>query len=257
MLFLKNKASIAGASLLLLFSLPAWSASVQQAIQVQTATHQAAAKSQQKINRLDDQTQKMLNQYRSAIHQTKSLKTYNKYLQDMLKSQQEEQASLQEQLQNIETTQQEIVPLLLRMMDSLEKFVQLDIPFLPQERQQRLTNLKKMLHQANITNAEKYRRILEAFQIENDYGKTIEAYRADLNLKGKTSSVDFLRLGRVSLYFQRLDGSESGYWDKQQKQWIILDNSYRSVIRKGLRIARKEMAPDLLTLPIPAAEAAQ
>ncbi len=257
MLFLKNKASIAGASLLVLFSLPAWSASVQQAIQVQTATHQAAAKSQQKINRLDDQTQKMLNQYRSAIHQTKSLKTYNKYLQDMLKSQQEEQASLQEQLQNIETTQQEIVPLLLRMMDSLEKFVQLDIPFLPQERQQRLTNLKKMLHQANITNAEKYRRILEAFQIENDYGKTIEAYRADLNLKGKTSSVDFLRLGRVSLYFQRLDGSESGYWDKQQKQWIILDNSYRSVIRKGLRIARKEMAPDLLTLPIPAAEAAQ
>jgi len=257
MLFLKNKASIAGASLLVLFSLPAWSASVQQAIQVQTATHQAAAKSQQKINRLDDQTQKMLNQYRSAIHQTKSLKTYNKYLQDMLKSQQEEQASLQEQLQNIETTQQEIVPLLLRMMDSLDKFVQLDIPFLPQERQQRLTNLKKMLHQANITNAEKYRRILEAFQIENDYGKTIEAYRADLNLKGKTSSVDFLRLGRVSLYFQRLDGSESGYWDKQQKQWIILDNSYRSVIRKGLRIARKEMAPDLLTLPIPAAEAAQ
>ncbi len=257
MLFLKNKASIAGASLLLLFSLPAWSASVQQAIQVQTATHQAAAKSQQKINRLDDQTQKMLNQYRSAIHQTKSLKTYNKYLRDMLKSQQEEQASLQEQLQNIETTQQEIVPLLLRMMDSLEKFVQLDIPFLPQERQQRLTNLKKMLHQANITNAEKYRRILEAFQIENNYGKTIEAYRADLNLQGKTSSVDFLRLGRVSLYFQRLDGSESGYWDKQQKQWIILDNSYRSVIRKGLRIARKEMAPDLLTLPIPAAEAAQ
>ena len=257
MLFLKNKASIAGVSLLLLFSLPAWSASVQQAIQVQTATHQAAAKSQQKINRLDDQTQKMLNQYRSAIHQTKSLKTYNKYLRDMLKSQQEEQASLQEQLQNIETTQQEIVPLLLRMMDSLEKFVQLDIPFLPQERQQRLTNLKKMLHQANITNAEKYRRILEAFQIENDYGKTIEAYRADLNLKGKTSSVNFLRLGRVSLYFQRLDGSESGYWDKQQKQWIILDNSYRSVIRKGLRIARKEMAPDLLTLPIPAAEAAQ
>ncbi len=257
MLFLKNKTTIAGAGFLLLFSLPSWSASVQQAIQVQTATHQAAAKSQQKINRLDDQTQKMLNQYRSAIHQTKSLKTYNKYLQDMLKSQQEEQASLQEQLQNIETTQQEIVPLLLRMMDSLEKFVQLDMPFLPQERQQRLTNLKKMLHQANITNAEKYRRILEAFQIENDYGKTIEAYRADLNLQGKTSSVDFLRLGRVSLYFQRLDGSESGYWDKQQKKWVILDNSYRSVIRKGLRIARKEMAPDLLTLPIPAAEAAQ
>ncbi|NOR71540.1 MAG: DUF3450 family protein, partial [Methylomarinum sp.] len=108
-----------------------------------------------------------------------------------------------------------------------------------------------------VTNAEKFRRILEAYQVENDYGNTIEAYRADLTLNDITSSVDFLRLGRVALYYQRFDGSESGYWNKEQKQWQILSNDHRNAIRNGLRIARKETAPDLLALPIPTAEAGQ
>ena len=72
-----------------------------------------------------------------------------------------------------------------------------------------------------------------------------------------TSSVDFLRLGRVGLYFQRFDGSETGQWDKETEQWHVLSDDYRLAIRNGLRIARKETAPDLLILPIPAAEAGQ
>jgi hypothetical protein len=229
---------------------------LSQAIKTETATVSASIKSQQKINRVSDKTQQMLNRYRAALHQTKSLKTYNRYLQDMLQSQQQEMQSLQEQLENIDTTQQEIVPLILRMLQSLEQFVALDMPFLPEERQQRIQRLKVMVQRADVTNAEKYRRILEAFQIENDYGKTIEAYRGDLKINGKTRSVDYLRLGRVALYYQLLDGSETGFWNKEQKQWQQV-NDYRSAVKKGLRIARKQMAPDLLTLPIPAAEAAR
>lgn len=228
-----------------------------QAIQTETATVSASAKSQQKINRLNDKTQQMLNRYRAALHQTKTLKTYNQYLQDMLKSQQQELQSMQEQLQNIDTTQQEIVPLILRMLQSLEQFVILDMPFLPEERQQRINRLKEMVKRADVTNAEKYRRILEAYKIENDYGKTIEAYRGDLEMNGNTRSVNYLRLGQVALYYQLLDGSETGFWNKEQKQWQILDEDYRSQVNKGLRIARKQMAPDLLTLPVPVAEAAQ
>jgi hypothetical protein len=164
---------------------------------------------------------------------------------------------METQLTQIEVTEREIVPLILKMMGSLEQFIQLDLPFLPEERQERLTQLKQLVNRADVTEAEKFRRILEAFQVENDYGNTIEAYRADIDLNGTTSSVDFLRLGRIALYFQRLDGSEGGFWNKEKKQWETLPSNYRTALRNGLRIARKEMAPDMLTLPIAAPETAQ
>jgi len=239
------------------FSAPSHSTPLSQAIRVDGATNNAAIKSQQKIDRLSDKTDKMLEQYRAAIHQTRNLKTYNQYLQKLVDSQQQEKDSLHQQLAGIETTQQEIVPLMLSMQQTLEKFVHLDVPFLHQERHQRLAKLKAMMVRADVSNAEKYRRILEAYQIENDYGNTIEAYRGDLELKGVNSSVDFLRLGRVTLYYQRLDASETGYWNKEAKQWQVLSSDYRQPIRKGLRIARKEAAPDLLILPIPVPEAGQ
>lgn len=238
-----------------LLSSPVFSKSLNEAVNTELATNNAAIKSQKKIDALSDKTQTMLEQYRSATHQSKTLRTYNKHLTDLLKSQDKEKLSLQQQLEEIENTQREIVPLILRMLDSLEQFVKLDLPFLPEERQQRIDNLKLMIIRADVTNAEKFRRILEAYQIENDYGNTIEAYRADLNSEGVVSSVDFLRLGRVALYYQRFDGSETGHWNKEQKKWDILSTDYRQEIQNGLRIARKETAPDLLTLPIPAAEA--
>lgn len=252
-----HKLPLVATAIIVLFSAPSLSEPLIQAIQADMATNNAAIKSQHKIDGLSDKTRKMLEQYRSAIHQSKSLQTYNKHLKDLLNSQQLEKESMQQQLLGIETTQHEIVPLILRMQDSLEQFVQMDLPFLPEERQQRIANLKAMVIRADVSNAEKYRRILEAYQIENDYGNTIEAYRAELELNGVTSSVDFLRLGRIALYYQRLDGSETGYWNKEQKQWLTLSDEYRNAIRNGLRIARKEAAPDLLTLPVPAAEADQ
>ncbi len=242
------------AAIIAVFSASSQSSPLTQAIQVEEATNNAAIKSQKKINALSDKTGKMLEQYRAAIHQTQSLKTYNHYLQKLVNSQQQEKTSLQQQLAEIDITQQEIVPLILHMLKTLEKFVHLDVPFLPEERQQRLTNLQAMMVRADVSNAEKYRHILEAYQIENDYGNTIEAYRGDLELQGIVSSVDFLRLGRIALYYQRLDGSETGYWNKETKQWQVLSTDYRHAISNGLRIARKEAAPDLLILPIPVPE---
>ncbi len=237
-----------------LFMAPVWAEKLQQAINIDMATNNAAIKSQKKIDKYSDQAQKALAEYRTAIRQIKTLDTYNRYLRTLINSQTEEKASLEQQLKDIETTQQEIIPLILRMLDSLEKFIQLDIPFLPEERLQRLNRLKEMINRADVTNAEKFRRIIEAYQIENDYGKTIEAYRSNLVVGDNKISVDFLRLGRVALYYQRLDGSETGSWNRETKTWDILSSDYRNAIRNGLRIARKEAAPDLLVVPVPAAE---
>lgn len=240
-----------------LLSLPAFAVHLQEVIKTEKSTQKAAIQSQHKIDGLSDKTRALLDQYRSNTHQLETLTTYNQYLQTLLNSQAAEKESLTKQLAGIETTRREIVPLILRMLDSLEKFIALDLPFLPKQREQRLAKLKAMSVRADVSDAEKFRRIIEAYQIENDYGNTIEAYRADLSLNGATSSVDFLRLGRVALYYQRFDGSEAGYWDKEKNQWQTVSSAYHDTIRNGLRIARKETAPDLLILPIPAAEAGQ
>ncbi len=230
-----------------LCTLPVYSAAPTQVSS--TATHTPMQSS--------DAGKTLLEQYRSVTRQTEILQIYNRHLNDLLNSQTLEKASLEKQLKDIEVTRQEILPMILKMLDSLDKFVAMDLPFLPEERKQRLTALKDMMAKVDITDAEKFRRIMEAFQIENEYGKTIEAYKGNIVLNGKTSAVDVLRLGRVALYYQRLDGSETGYWNKEEKRWKTLSSDYSNAIRKGLRIARKETAPDMLIVPVPAPEAAK
>lgn len=236
--------------LLGLCSLTVHSNEPTSAIKVDNAVAKTASLSGNQVSDLFDQ-------YRAATRQAEVLKIYNQHIKEQIKSQSEEKLSLEKQLKDIEVTQQEVLPLILRMLDSLDKFVQMDLPFLPEERQQRVKNLREMVVKMDISNAEKFRRIMEAFQIENEYGKTIEAYKANIQLAGVNTAVDFLRLGRVALYYQRLDGSEAGFWDKEKKQWEILPSDFSSAIRQGLRIARKETAPDLLTLPVSAPEVAQ
>jgi tetratricopeptide (TPR) repeat protein len=257
MFFFSRKTRNLLLTIIICISPPVYPDALKQAINTDLATQKASIQSQKKIDKISDDTRKMLDAYRSATRQTETLRTYNQHLKQLIDSQFEENQSLQKQLLEIENTQREIVPLILNMLGSLENFVKLDIPFLAEERQQRIKHLQQMMLRADITNAEKYRRILEAYQIENDYGNTIEAYRALLPINEANSAVDFLRLGRVALYYQRLDGSETGFWNRADKRWETLPSAYALAIRNGLRMARKETAPDLLIVPIPAAEAAK
>jgi len=235
-------------------SFPCFSEPLDESIRINQATQAAAAKSQKKIDTLNQQTGILLEQYRFATRQTKNLQIQSKHLQQVLENQQHEKAALQEQLKTIVITQNEITPLILRILSNLDAFISLDVPFLPKERNQRLIKLKAMMLRADISIAEKFRRLLEAYQIENEYGNTIEAYKGEINFNDSKIPVDFLRLGRIALYYQRLDGSETGFWNKEKKRWQSLPDRYRNEIRNGLRIARKESAPNLLTLPVSAAE---
>jgi len=220
-------------------------------------SNRSAAKSQAKIDGLSDQTRQMLEEYRLLIKETETLHVYNKQLKTLLISQHREEQSLERQLQEIEVTQREIVPLMLNMLDSIKAFITLDVPFLAAERQQRLTRLQEMMGRADVTQSEKFRRILEAYQIENEYGRTIEAYRADIEINGVSYTVDFLRLGRLSLYYQTLDGKKTAVWSQNKKGWQSLSDRYNRTVANGLKIARKQIAPDLLKLPVPMPEVKQ
>jgi hypothetical protein len=139
----------------------------------------------------------------------------------------------------------------------LKRFLEADLPFLLPERRKRVAFLETLLERSDVTVAEKFRRVLEAFEIENDYGRTVESYRDSLELGGATREVDFLRIGRVALLYLSVDGSLYGEWNREQKTWSPLPGGYRSQIREGIRIAQRQVAPNLLLLPVSAPEAAQ
>lgn len=226
-----------------------------EAIDSQVKANQSAAASQKNIDALRDQSQRLSDEYREALRQTEVLQAYNEHLRRMVASQRTEKVSLEQQIKDVEITRRDLVPLMLRMTETLQRFVQLDRPFLPEERARRMGELSSLMDQADVSDAEKFRRLLESYQIENEYGKTIEAYRAEL--KGddnSTRTVDFLRFGRIGLFYQTLDGRESGVWNNQTRTWEKLPSDYHKAIHHGLAIARKERAPELLPIAIEAPE---
>ena len=226
---------------------------VGQAIDAAQAATAASRASQQRVNGLDDQTEQMLERYRAATWQAQQLNVYAQQLEEIANQQEAEKASLQRQLTEMDNTDREIMPLMLRMLDSLDKFVSMDLPFLRQERQERIASLKRLMADPEANTSEKFKRILEAFQIEADYGRTLGVERAEVD--GKVA--DVLHVGRVALFYLSIDGDAAGRWDANSGKWETLDHGYVKSVRQGMRIAREQTAADLLTLPMPTATGAQ
>jgi hypothetical protein len=203
--------------------------------------------SQQIVDSLDDAYQVLLQDYRATNSEIDQLKLYNKQMMAIVENQKSEITKIDQQVREIEFTEQGILPLMSQMLDSLEQFNQLDLPFLQKERATRLSKLRELMTRADITVSEKYRRVLEAFQIENEYGRTLETYRekADDNIV-----YDYLRIGRTVLYRITLSGNTAWAWSKDLSQWLALDSSLLRDVRKAQDVARQTAAPELLILPI-------
>jgi len=226
---------------------------LEKVLDVRAKGNDEAAGVQKRIDEISDESDDLLSQYRTVIKQIESIDLYNAQMQDLITAQEAEIASLEEQVGRAQGVGRSVTPLMLRMVNALEKFVGLDVPFLIEERTKRVQDLRNMMSRADVTTSEKFRRIMEAYQIENEYGRTIEAYRASLQLEGRETTVDFLRFGRIALVYQSLDESESGRWDQASRSWVPLESGMRSQIRQALRVARKQAAPDLIMLPLAAA----
>lgn len=226
-------------------------------LNVEKERTEIAQASQTTIDAVSQQTSELLNEYREVQKQIETLRIYNAQIERLVNAQNREITSLNRQIDSVTVIDRQISPLMLRMIDSLGEFIKLDVPFLPQEREDRIEQLRTMMDRADVANSEKFRRLLEAFQIENEYGRTIEAYRGQLPTASGSREVDYLRVGRVILLYQTLDRTETGMWNPTNKNWVALPDTYRSPVRQGLRMARKQVAPDLLRLPIPAPELAQ
>ncbi|MDX1443481.1 MAG: DUF3450 domain-containing protein [Gammaproteobacteria bacterium] len=258
---INKKLIVAASSVFMMGAVATVHAAPEQVLKttMQTAqtSNQQSARSQEQVNRISEETQSLLTEYLTVTQQTDRLRVYNEQLEKLIRDQEEEKISIRKQLEDVEVVEQEILPLMIRMVESLEKFVELDMPFLQQERRERVLELKDMLDRADVTVSEKYRRVMEAYVTETDYGRTIEAYRGTLDIDGGERTVDFLRVGRVMLAYQTTDRQQTGFWNKSTNQWESLPDEYRGAIADGLRIARKQAAPELMKLPVSAPESAQ
>lgn len=227
---------------------------LDSALKQQLSTQRQGAQAQKRIDKLDDQTQAMLDEFRGGSIRLEDLTAYNAQMERLIDDQQSEIGQKEDQMRDIVVMQQQITPFLQRLIDVLEQFVNLDMPFLPDEREQRIEQLKQLMHRSDVSVSEKYRRIIEAYRIEAEYGHNIEAYQGMLNDAAEPRSVEFLRLGRIGLYYLTLKGDEGGYWDQKTKQWHKLDASLRESLEKTIRIAKKQTPPDLIVLPVESPE---
>ncbi len=223
---------------------------LDEPIELREEANVSGAASQKRVEAIATETDDLIGQYRLTNKKIESLRIFNRQLSAVIASQEEELDSLQAQIDDVEEIGRAVTPLMLKMIDSLDKFVALDIPFLAEERKARVDQLRVLMRRSDVADAERYRRILEAYQVENDYGRTIESYPGTIDQGGVEVPVDFLRVGRIALMYQTRDGTEIGAWNNEGRVFEPIEG-YENWMSEGLRVAKKQAAPQLIRVPLP------
>jgi len=227
---------------------------IDKVIRVENQRIKESQTAQAKIDKMAVIERDALGDYLNVSKIVDGLQLYNELLQKQIDKQQDDITKLQYSIDNVAIIERQIVPLAIRMIDSLERFVAMDVPFLLVERNERIVTLKNTMERPDVSVAEKIRKVFEAYQIENEYGRTIESYRGQLPINNAKREVEFLRIGRLNLLYRSIDGKHLGHWYEGDWKSLPLAD-YRQHIKLGLKVAAKQVAPDLLTIPLVPARA--
>ena len=222
---------------------------LQQAIDIEASSSNDAASRQEFIDNVDSQILVLTGDIQFLSQQLDLTNIYNRQLQELIDSQNAEIISINEQMVELDKTNKGILPTLEEMVSTLESIINNDVPFLLTERKARVAELKDILKQSNISTSEKFRRVFEAYQIENEFGRTIESYRDEITFDSETFNVEVFRLGRVGLYARTSDGRHTAMYSKKEGRWVRKKGIDNELV-VALKIARKELPPSLLKLPI-------
>ena len=205
--------------------------------------------SQENVDNLSSEKDSLLAEWKVVVKQVEGLKIYNDQKRRQIQAQEDRRVTLSEQTRQVVVIQRQIPPLMQRMADSLEQFVSLDAPFSLSERTKRINQVRATLSDPRVTASEQVRQVLEAYNIEREYGRTIETYEDTIELDGEEKVVNILRVGRLALLYQLKDQSEAGIWNEQNQVWEEV-SGYRIPIRDGIRMANKTAPLDLLAVPV-------
>ena len=235
----------------------AMAATFNDVFQAAAQMNAQAKRSQAKIDDLTEETRRLLNEYKTVLKEVEGLKVYNRQLEKQIVNQEQEMVQLAASIDEVTIIERQITPLMLRMIDGLEQFVELDAPFLLDERRGRVERLREMMDRADVAVSEKFSQVFRAFQIENEYGRTMETYPTTIQIDGIDRKVDILKVGRIALVYQTPDGAETGMFNPGTREYESVDNSYQASVRQGIRMARQQASIDMLSLPVVGAGAAQ
>ena len=191
------------------------------------------------------------------LAEIQNLKIRHKWLQHQLSKYQTYLAKQQLAIKELEKSKQksEIIrmtlePYLDEIVLRLEAFVNKDLQFLPDERQKRLVFLKDSLNDYQLGLGEKFRRVMEALQVEAGYGDSIEKRESSLELNGTDTQVVLFRLGRTALFYQSLDGKRAGRVGQATGKWKELPADFSKAISQAIEMAERKRAMELVDLPI-------
>lgn len=233
-------------------------ADLKQVQQVGEEKLKQAQASQQRIDKIVEGAQGRLIQYRSLLKQVEGLKAYNQQLSTQIENQKDLITRFDKSITQVSLIERQMVPLINKMARSLKSFVDIDLPFNTTERQERMAYIQESLSSADTDLTEKFHLIVEAYQIENEYGRKLDHFEEIILIDNTPYEVDVLRVGRIAMVAQTKDTKTSAYWNNNSEQWEALDNTqYRSSIREGIKIAKKQASIDIVSLPINAPEVAE
>lgn len=225
-------------------------AQFQSALDLSAQTARDSAKSQQRIDDLDTQTASLLNDYRANLKQLDAARRYNASLKRNITAQEAEIKRLNEDINNVEGLQRAMQPLMEDMAAKFAQLVDADLPFMTEERSSRAARLQTILDDPAMSAAQRYRLIVEAYQIENEYGRTIGSYEGTIGEGDDALTGEFLRVGRIALIFKTPDDSVLKIYDKSQGGFVDLNRSYLQDVKFGLRMAKEQTAPDIFFVPV-------
>tara|TARA_B100000700_G_scaffold16362_1_gene16197 strand:- start:23 stop:787 length:765 start_codon:yes stop_codon:yes gene_type:complete len=220
---------------------------MESVLEVGRDNQQLSATSQDKIDATERQTDKIVNEYKVVSKQVEGLKLYNAQKRIQIQAQLDLMDKLDEQLVQVVVMQRQIPPLAGKMLDSLETFITLDTPFRAEERRARVDLVRSSMSKPKVTASEQVRQVLEAYNIEAEYGRKIDTYEDKLS---DGTVVNILVIGRIGMFYQTKDERTSGRWDNEVGEWVELPGSYRKPIRDGIRMAKKLAPVDMLLMPV-------
>ncbi|MED5355971.1 MAG: DUF3450 domain-containing protein [Pseudomonadota bacterium] len=230
--------------------------SLEAIMQVGKERTAEARASQTKIDRLADETRDLLADYKTVMKQVEGLRVYNARLDRQIANQERRIADIDQSISDAAIIQRQIPPLVTRMLDGLDQFIDLDMPFDLDTRKGNIEAVRANLDRSDVTSAEAFRQVLELYSIELQYGRGIESYSDTIDVDGASREVDMLRIGRVALVAQTTDGASTRAWNNSSRSWEELSTAdYSAAVRKAVRIAKKQATIELLNMPIAAPEA--
>lgn len=244
---MKSKSKLMHLCMIVSISCVLTSSDMESVLEVGRENQALSAKSQERIDTTERQTDKIINEWKAVSKQVEGLKLYNEQKRIQIQAQLDLMDKLDDQLVQVVVMQRQIPPLAQRMLESLESFIALDTPFRIEERQNRIDLVRSSLAKPKVTASEQVRQVLEAYNIEAEYGRKIDTYESALD---DGTVVNILVIGRIGMFYQTKDEQSSGRWNNETGSWDELSGSYRKPIRDGIRMAKKLAPTDMLMMPV-------